>query len=96
MIGPKCHPYKPSLVCRGRFDAVMRGAFGWDAALGAYCTTDIPVREQSSAARWFGGERGVEDHSGEPYQLERCPYCSFPLPENPFAEMQVTDGGDPD
>lgn len=83
IIAPRCHPYRPEMVCRGRFDAVLAGRFGWDATLGGYVSLDMAVRAQTPAARWFGEERGLADHTDEPYVLERCCFCSMPLPTSP-------------
>ena len=88
-----CHPENPTIVCPGRYEAVRAGRFWWDHKVHGYVTTDIPPRKQSSAARWFGGERGIEDHTGELYRLEKCPYCSMNLADlHTESEMSVTDG----
>jgi hypothetical protein len=98
LIGLKCHPYRADHVCRGRFDAVMRGAFGWDEDLKGFVCNDLLVRTRSEAkdndSRWRRIFYEVEDHTGEPWTLERCPYCGFPLPEHPLQQTDPYNGRD--
>lgn len=98
MIGNRCHPYQADLVCRGRFDAVMRGAFGWDDNIGGYVCNDLNLRQQSepkdASHKWRRIYYGVEDCTGEPWRLERCPFCSMPLPENPLQTCDPYNGRD--
>ena len=97
-MGDRCHPYTSDLVCRGRFDAVMRGAFGWDKTLGGYVSQDISPRAQTPPidenARWKRIYYGVEDCTGEAFVLEHCPYCGFPLPEYPGQKCDPYNGRD--
>lgn len=98
MVGDRCHPYRADLVCRGRYDAIMRGAFLWDELIGGFVCTDLEPREQLKP----GGQRGlwlrifyeVEDCTGEPFVLERCPFCAMPLPEHPLQSADPYEGRD--
>lgn len=72
----RCSPIRPSVTCPGRREAIERGAFWWDFAVGGYVCSDIPTRESNWRAKYFNG-----DFTGERYRLERCPFCGIPLPD---------------
>jgi hypothetical protein len=87
-----CHPKYASVVCPGRAEAVRRGSFFWDMKIGGYVCTDLPQRKASFRAKYYN----LDEHDGEPYRLELCPFCGMDLPflfrdDN---EMSCTDGDD--
>ncbi len=89
-----CHPHNPSIICQGRHEARVRGAFFWDMAIGGYVCSDLPTRRSSFRAKYY--EMDVSD--GLPYRLEICPFCGMQLPAlfGEESEMRVTDGEDGD
>lgn len=72
-----CHPINPWIICPGRAEARKRGAFFWDMKVGGYVCTDLPAREASWRAKFYN----LDEHHGEPYRLEICPFCGMQLPE---------------
>src|SRR5688500_4276305 len=88
----RCDPAKPWIVCDLRRDAELNGEMYWDNELRGYVYTDIPPRRVSFRARYYGNERtGL--HDGEPYVLERCPFCSVSLPDLQSIADATCDGG---
>jgi len=80
-------------ACAERLAAVRDRWFAYDPAHGWFFT-DGPNRRMSWRAAYYAGERGVENHSGEPfYWTHDCPFCGALLPTPSFDEIW-TDQGD--
>ena len=73
----KCHPSVPDACCPGRRQAVRRGEIFFDWCLGGWVDIFNPVR----SATWEAIYRSEQNHVGEPYLIELCPYCSCELPD---------------
>jgi hypothetical protein len=46
--------------------------------------TDGPTRSMSVRAAYFACERGIENHTGEPFYWTDCPFCGVELPSVAF------------
>jgi len=67
-------------VCRERKEANERGEFReWPDREG-WIFADGPFRTRTTAAQYFASERGVDDHTGEPFVHTVCPWCGCDLP----------------
>lgn len=56
--------------------------------------TDGPIRTMSPLAAFYGGERGVDNHTGEPYSWTCCPFCGLDLPKPSFDIVWHDDQAD--
>lgn len=85
-----CHPHNPGIVCHDRATAVRAGIFFWDMRIGGYICTDLPTRTASFRAKYYN----LDEHEGEHYRLEICPWCGMQLPElfPDSREMSCADG----
>jgi hypothetical protein len=86
-----CHPKLPGIVCEGRASAVRAGYFWWEMKLGGYVCSLIPTRKASWRAKFYD----LDEHDGEMYVLELCPFCGMDLPQlfpDSSDEMACDDG----
>jgi hypothetical protein len=58
--------------------------------VGGYICTDLAPRKASFRAKYYN----LDEHDGEPYRLEICPFCRMDLPDlfPDKSEMSCTDG----
>jgi hypothetical protein len=91
-----CHPHNPTIICHGRAEAKSRGAFWWDFRVDGYVCSDLPKRSASWRAKYYN----LDEHDGENYRLEICPFCGMALPilfppdELPSKQADGAEGGD--
>lgn len=67
-------------ICDRRISAMHNGEFYYLAGQRVWCFTHDEPRSMTPKARWLGGERGVENHEGEPITYECCVWCGGDLP----------------
>jgi hypothetical protein len=80
--------------CRERRDAFKDGWFIYAPDRDGWIFTDGPIRERTRAALYYGPERGVDDHSGEPFVWQCCPFCGEDLPDQRHDMVWHDDQGD--
>lgn len=92
----------PRIVCccQRRRDAQSDAAFlYWPEAQGRYFP-ELPLRKMSPVAHFRAfidrSEYAHEDHSGEPFVFELCPFCGHELPGVPHLRRASDGFSDPD
>lgn len=73
--------------CRTRVEAERYGAFLYAPDRSGWIFVDDKLRRASSA----GAARGVENHDGEPYVWECCPWCGHDLRPPRFDIVWIPD-----
>jgi len=68
-------------TCKERYRAMSRGEFLYSGQHDAWFFPDMRFRSMSVAALYFASERGIDDHSGQPYLWHCCPWCGADLPQ---------------
>ncbi len=71
-------------TCEERQLATARGHFLLSRTHEGWIFLEGPMRRMSPMAAYYGNERGVMNHTGEPYTWVTCPWCAGDLspPEN--------------
>lgn len=67
-------------TCKVRYAARQRGEFVYLADYEGWAFTDGPLRWRDARSQYYAAERGVEDHSGEPFIWHCCFHCGRDLP----------------
>lgn len=75
-VKERCHPARPEACCDGRRLAVRSGEMYFDFERGGWVSVLNPLR----SATWEAVYKSEQNHNGEPYLLELCPYCGSELP----------------
>jgi hypothetical protein len=64
---------------------MARGQFILSRTHEGWVFTEGPMRRMSPMAAYYANERGVMNHTGEPFVWVTCPFCGGDLP--------IPDGG---
>lgn len=70
----------PQCDCRARHEAHERAEFFFCYEFDGWIFTTGPFRERTKAGAYFAIERGVDDHTNEPFVWHCCPFCGMDLP----------------
>lgn len=57
------------------------GSFLLSFTLEGWIFADGPMRKMSPMAAYYANERGVMNHTGEPFVWVTCPWCGLDLPQ---------------
>ncbi len=81
--------------CTSRTIAEAAGEFLYIRDYDAWCFVEGPRRRMTLKAAYLLSERGGDNHDGEFYGYESCPWCGADLPKPVDREAWQPDG-DPD
>jgi len=76
--------------CNERYNAMGCGAIVYSHYLLGWVLRETPLRQRFGSATYYAVERGIEDHTGEPFLWQSCPWCGCELPPEPRPEGDAT------
>ena len=94
-IDSYCHwddALKRHLICSAFYFAKLKNEIVPSRYLGCWVIPDSIPRDMTAMAKYYAGERGIEDdHSGELYQWHDCPWCGGIAENIPAPRIAGTD-----
>lgn len=86
----------PTCGCEERIAAQKDGWFVYVYDRDGWVFTDGPMRRMSTLAAYYASERGVENHTGEPFVWHCCCFCGLDLPTPDHDAKWLPDNGQGD